>query len=135
VLGIFADYDVSNIATDFSAFGPSPPPSITRIRIGHGRLSPDEPPYKIGTAGYTQARFDLGTNVGLIDAQDFNGYSSPVSRAGSAAAGRCAPNTASRNRERPCCRCLVLPIDLIRMHTARLALTYKIGRREEVAAL
>jgi outer membrane immunogenic protein len=67
VLGVFADYDFSGISSDFSALG------LFNASLDHkhswavgGRLGFLSSPSTLwyGTAGYTQAQFDVSSSVG-----------------------------------------------------------------------
>jgi outer membrane immunogenic protein len=140
VFGIFADYDFSNISSDLSAGG------LFNASLDHkwswsvgARLGFLTSPSTLwyGTAGYTQARFDLGSTIGSLDLDDFKGYFLGLgveSQLGAGWALRAEYRFTQFESETVFSTPGLVNVDLEpSMHTARVALTYKFGRREEVA--
>jgi outer membrane immunogenic protein len=142
IVGIFADYDFSNISTDLSVIG-----SLFNASLEHknswsigGRAGFLSSPSTLwyGTAGYTQANFDLTSSAGSLDIPEFKGYF-----LGAGVESHMVGNWSLRAEYRftrfdretvfsvPGLTDLGLEPS---MHTARLALTYKFSRREEVPA-
>jgi outer membrane immunogenic protein len=141
VLGVFADYDFSGISSDFSAFG------LSSASLDHKRSwavgarfgflsSPSTLWY--GTAGYTQADFDASSTVGSFDLGTFSGYFLGAGVEGKLGGGwslRGEYRFSQFGSETVFSAPGLLNIDFEpSMHTARLALTYKFGRRDEVYA-
>jgi outer membrane immunogenic protein len=141
VFGIFADYDFSNISSDISAA------SLFNASLDHkwswsvgGRLGFLTSPSTLwyGSAGYTQARFDLDSTIGSLDLDDFRGYFLGLgveSQLGAGWALRAEYRFTQFSSETVFSAPGLVNVDLEpSMHTARVALTYKFGRREEMAA-
>jgi 4-amino-4-deoxy-L-arabinose transferase-like glycosyltransferase len=94
-------------------------------------------PYTLwyGTAGYTQARFDLDSTIGSLDLDDFSGYFLGLgveSQLGAGWALRAEYRFTQFSSETVFSAPGLVNVDLEpTMHTARVALTYKFGRRDE----
>ena len=142
VVGILADYDFSNISSDFSALG------LFSASLDHkrswsvgGRFGFLSSPSTLwyGTAGYTQAKFDIDSSVGSLDLGEFNGYflgAGVESRLGGGWALRGEYRFSQFENETVFAVPGVVSIDFEpHMHTARLALIYKFGGREDAAAV
>jgi outer membrane immunogenic protein len=141
VMGIFADYDFSGISSDFSALG------TLNASLDHkhswsvgGRFGFLSNPATLwyGTAGYTQAEFDAGSNLGSFDLGTFSGYfvgAGVEGRLGGGWSLRGEYRFSQFDSETVASIPGLLNIDFEpSMHTARLALTYKFGRRDEAYA-
>jgi outer membrane immunogenic protein len=138
VVGIFADYDFSNISSDISAarlFNASLDHKWSRS-VG-GRLGFIVTPHTMwyGMTGYTQAQFDLDSSIGSLDLSDFKGYFLGLgveSQLGAGWALRAEYRFTQFSSETVFSAPGLVTVDLEPlMHTARVALTYKFGRREE----
>lgn len=139
VAGVFFDYDFSDISMDLSVLGGLFTASLehkSSWSIG-GRLGFLTSPSTLwyGMAGYTQAQFDLNSTLGSLDLPDFNGY---FVGAGveSQLHGGWSLRAEYRYTQLDSESIFSVPglIDVSlepSMHTARLALTYKFGRRAE----
>jgi outer membrane immunogenic protein len=139
VVGIFADYDFSNISTDLSVANGLFTASLEHKHswsIG-GRAGFLASPSTLwyGTAGYTQAKFDLTSTIGSLSVPEFKGYfvgGGVESQFVGDWSLRAEYRFSQFDRESVFNIPGVVDIGLEpSMHTARLALTYKFGRREE----
>jgi outer membrane immunogenic protein len=142
VVGLFADYDFSGISTDVSALGGLFSQSIDHRHswsVG-GRAGFMSSPTTLwfATAGYTQARFDLSSTSSSFNVPDFKGYfvgGGVESQVGHGWALRGEYRFSQFGRESIFSVPGLVDESLEpSMHSARLALTYKWGRREETAA-
>lgn len=135
VLGLFGDYDFSGIKSDFSALG------LFDADLDHkhswavgARFGVLSSPHTLwyGTAGYTQAEFDVSSTVGSFDLGTFGGYFLGLgveSQLGGGWAVRGEYRFSQYENETVLSVPGVVSIDFEPfMHTARLALTYKFGR-------
>jgi outer membrane immunogenic protein len=135
VLGVFADYDFSGISSDFSALG------LFNADLDHdhswavgARFGLLSSPYTLwyGTAGYTQAEFDISSTAGSFDLGTFGGYFLGLgveSQIGGGWAIRGEYRFSQFESETVLSVPGLVSIDFEPfMHTARLALTYKFGR-------
>ena len=141
VLGLFADYDFSGLSSDFSALG------LFNASLDHknswsvgarfGLLSSPSTLW-YGTAGFTQAEFDVSSSVGSFDLGTFSGYflgAGVESRLGWGWSLRGEYRLSQFGSETVLNVPGVFSIDFEpSMHTARLALTYKFARRDEAYA-
>lgn len=137
--GVFFDYDFSGISTDLSVAGGLFAASLEHqnswsvgARLGL-LTSPSTLWY--GMAGYTQAQFDLSSTIGPLNLPDFNGYFVGAGVESQLHAGwalRAEYRYTQLDSESIFSVPGVIDVSLEpSMHTARLALTYKFGRREE----
>lgn len=142
VAGLFFDYDFSNISSDLSVAGGLFSASLEHKHswsVG-GRLGLLTSPTTLwyGLAGYTQAQFDLNSTIGSLNVPDFNGYfvgGGVESQLHMGWSLRAEYRFTQFDRESIFSVPAVIDIGLEpSMHTARLALTYKFGRREEAPA-
>ena len=137
VAGIFVDYDFSNISTGLS-LGPFSASLDHKNSWSVGaRLGMLTSPTTLwyGTAGYTQADFEIDTNFfGTIDLPEFKGYflGAGVESQLRGGWGLRAEYRYTKFDEQDF-GIPFLAVDTS-MHTARLALTYKWGREEAVHA-
>jgi outer membrane immunogenic protein len=142
VVGLFGDYDFSGISTDLSVAG-----GLFKQSIDHehswsvgGRAGFMSSPTTLwfGTAGYTQAQFDVSSTTGSFGVPDFKGYfvgGGVESQVGRGWALRAEYRFSQFERETISSVPGVVEESLEpSMHSARLGLTYKWGRREEAAA-
>jgi outer membrane immunogenic protein len=137
VAGIFVDYDFSNISTGLS-FGPFSASLDHKNSWSVGaRLGMLTSPTTLwyGTAGYTQADFEIDTNFfGTIDLPEFKGYfvGGGVESQLRGGWGLRAEYRFTQFDDQD----FGIPFLNVEtsMHTARLALTYKWGREEAVHA-
>jgi outer membrane immunogenic protein len=139
VVGIFSDYDFSNISSDLSALGGAFNASLAHKHTwsigGRAGLLSSPSTLWYGTAGYTQAKFDLTSTIGSLNVPEFKGYF-----VGGGVESQIAPGWSVRaeyrysqfDRESVFNVPAVIDVGLEpSMHTTRLSLTYKFGRREE----
>jgi outer membrane immunogenic protein len=143
VAGVFFDYDFSNISTDLNVAAGLLSGSLEHQHswsVG-GRLGYLTSPATMwyGTAGYTNATFDLSSNIGSLDLPDFSGFFvgggvESVLRDGWSL--RAEYRFTQFDSESAFSLPGVFNVDIEpSMHTARLALTYRFNRREEYAPL
>jgi outer membrane immunogenic protein len=139
VVGVFADYDFSGITTDLSLLGGLFSASLEHNHswsIG-GRLGILTSPTTLwyGMLGYTQAEFELSTTLGSVSLPDFSGYfigAGVESQLGGGFSLRAEYRYTQFDSESVFSIPGVLDVSLEpSMHTARVALSYKFGRREE----
>jgi len=123
VMGIFADYDFSGITSDLVVVDADHKHSWSVGARAGFLTSPTTLWY--GTAGYTEAKFELDG----IGSQDFTGYF-----VGAGVESQLAGNWSLRGEYRfSQFDSEDIGIDVEpSMHTARLSLTYKFGRRDDV---
>jgi outer membrane immunogenic protein len=138
VVGVFADYDFSDISTDLSLLGGLFTASLDHDRswsIGAraGFLSSPTTLW-YGTVGYTEAEFSADSSIGSLDLPDFKGYF--VGAGVESMLGR-GWSLKGEYRFTQFDEETILslgPFDLdldTSMHTVRFSLNYKFGRREE----
>jgi len=143
VVGVFADYDFSNISTDLSVVG-----GLFNASLEHknswsigGRAGFLSSPTTLwyATLGYSQAKYDLTSTIGSLDVPDFHGIFWGGGVESQFVGGwslRAEYRYTNFGRESVFNIPAVIDIGLEpSMHTAHLALTYKFGRRDEVAPL
>jgi outer membrane immunogenic protein len=142
VMGVFADYDLSGISTDVSAFG-----GLFTSTLEHkhswsigGRLGLLTSPRTLwyGTLGYTQAEFDLTSTIGSLDIPEFRGYfvgGGVESQLGGGFALRAEYRYTQFDSETLFSIPGILDLSLEpSMHTARVTVSYKFSRGEEARA-
>jgi outer membrane immunogenic protein len=143
VAGAFFDYDFSNISTDLNVGAGLLSGSLDHKHswsVG-GRVGYLTSPATLwyGLAGYTQATFDLSSNIGSLDLPEFNGYFvgggvESILRDGWSL--RAEYRFTQFDSESLFSVPGVIDVNMEpSMHTARLALTYRFNRREEYAPL
>jgi outer membrane immunogenic protein len=139
VIGVFADYDFSGISSDLSVVGGLFTASLDHNHswsIG-GRLGLLSSPTTLwyGTLGYTQAEFELSSTAGSLSLPDFSGYfigAGVESQLGGGFSLRAEYRYTQFDSESVFSIPGVVDISLEpSMHTARVALSYKFGRRGE----
>jgi outer membrane immunogenic protein len=132
VAGLFVDYDFSGIATELSAPGFSGSADHNYSWAIGARLGFLSSPTTLwyGTAGYTEAEFEIDSTLGSVSIPDMRGYflgGGVESQLGGGWAMRGEYRFSQFDSETIAGFVDVEPS----MHTARLSLTYKFGRREE----
>jgi outer membrane immunogenic protein len=139
IVGVFADHDLSGISSNLPVVG-----GLINASLDHkhswsvgsraGFLSSPSALW-YGTAGYTQAQFDLSSTAGSLSVPNFKGYfvgAGVESQFGRGWALRAEYRFSQFNRETVTAVPGLTDMGLEpSMHTARLTLTYKFGRREE----
>jgi len=131
VVGIFADYDFSNISTDLTLGGFSATVDHKSTWSIGGRLGILSSPSTLwyGVGGFTQAKFGISSSIGSLDLPDFNGYFVGAGVESQIRGGwsmRAEYRFSQFGNEEVAGIVGVEPS----MHTARMALTYKWGRDE-----
>lgn len=133
VAGLFADYDFSGISTELSGGGFSASADHKYSWAIGGRLGFLTNPGTLwyGTVGYTQAEFEIDSTGGGIPVPTFQGYfvgAGVESQLGGGWALRGEYRFSQYESENIAGFVDVEPS----MHTVRVSLTYKFGRRDEV---
>jgi outer membrane immunogenic protein len=141
VAGVFTDYDFSNISSDVSLLG-----GLFSASLEHkyswsagGRLGVLTSPSTLwyGTAGYTQAEFDLTSSIGSLDLPKFKGYFLGGGVESQLVQGWSLRAEYRYTQFQSETVASIGPINIDvepSMHTGRVALTYKWGREEVLAA-
>jgi outer membrane immunogenic protein len=137
VAGVFADYDFSDISTDLAVSG------LFSASVNHksawsvgARLGYLTSPTTLwyGTAGYTEAKFNISTSGGSLDLPDGKGYF-----IGGGAESQLRGNWALRAEYRFTqfeAESILGPLEAeSSMHTGRVVLTYKFAREDHAAPL